>query len=52
MDEGKARMTRVELGPPMGAGFELISGPGEGSRLIANPPASIDDGFPVRERSD
>ena len=50
-DDGTARLERVTLGAPMGSGFELVSGPSDGTRVIANPPASIADGYPVRERS-
>lgn len=52
LDEGTARMERVTLGPPMGGGFELTSGPAEGTRVIADPPATIADGFPVKEKNE
>ncbi len=50
LDEGKARMERRTVGPAFGAGFELLAGPKEGTRVIANPPPTIADGYPVRER--
>jgi RND family efflux transporter MFP subunit len=51
LDEGKARMEKVTLGPAMGAGFELVKGPPEGTKVIASPPSSIADGYPVKERN-
>jgi HlyD family secretion protein len=49
IDDGAARLERVTLGPAMSGGFELLAGPGDGTRVIAAPPSSIDDGYPVRE---
>lgn len=49
IDDGKARRERVTLGPAMTGGFELVDGPGDGTRVIADPPSAIDDGYPVRE---
>lgn len=52
MDDGRARRVPVTLGPPMAGGFELLDGPGDGTRVIAEPPSSIDDGYPVREEGE
>jgi len=49
--DGKARRERVRLGPPMAGGFELQQGPGEGTRIIAKPPAEVLDGYPIKEKS-
>lgn len=52
LDDGRVRRVRVKLGPPMAGGFELVEGPGDGTRVVANPPSSLDDGYPVREESE
>ena len=52
LDEGKARLERVVLGPAMTGGFELKEGPPEGTKVIANPPSAISDGYPVKERNE
>jgi RND family efflux transporter MFP subunit len=49
-ENGTARQERVTLGAAMGPGFELVDGPPEGTKVIANPPAAIADGYPVKER--
>lgn len=50
VNEGKARIEPVTLGPAQGAGFQLIDGPSEGTRVIADPPAALEDGYPVKEK--
>lgn len=50
-DGGKARMVPVKLGAPFGDGFELIDGPGPGTKLIAQPPTTLMDGDAYKERS-
>jgi multidrug efflux pump subunit AcrA (membrane-fusion protein) len=49
-ENGTARQERVTLGAAMGPGFELVDGPPEGTKIIANPPAAIADGYPVKEK--
>jgi RND family efflux transporter MFP subunit len=51
LDEGKAREERITLGTEMAGGYELTAGPGDGTRVIANPPSQIADGYPVKERT-
>lgn len=51
VDEGKARKVAVELGPPMENGFELVSGPGDGTRVVADPPDFLQDGQSIKEKS-
>lgn len=51
IDDGKVRRTAVTLGPPMENGFELVSGPAEGTRVVANPPESLEDGQAIKEKS-
>ncbi len=52
VDGGKVREVPVELGPPLGDGFELRVGPASGTRLVKSPPDTLIDGKSVRERSD
>lgn len=52
VDGGKVRQVPVELGPPLGDGFELRDGPAAGTRLVKSPPDTLIDGNSVRERSD
>jgi RND family efflux transporter MFP subunit len=51
VDDGKVRLTPVTLGPAFGSGFELLKGPGAGSRLVKDPPATLADGQAVKERA-
>lgn len=50
-DGGKVRMTPVTLGKPFGDGFELTSGPTPGTKLVATPPATLEDGQAIKERT-
>ena len=50
-DEGRARLTRIRLGPPMSGGFELVEGPREGTRLVAHPAPELADGASIKEKS-
>jgi RND family efflux transporter MFP subunit len=50
--EGEAvRMRAVTVGEKIGGGYELLSGPEPGARLIASPPADLTDGQQVKEKS-
>ncbi len=51
LEEGKARLTRVALGPAAPGGFELLEGPSAGARLVQNPPGELTDGASVKEKS-
>jgi hypothetical protein len=50
-DGGKVHMTPVTLGKPFGDGFELLDGPAPGTKLVADPPATLADGQSFKERS-
>jgi HlyD family secretion protein len=50
VDSGIVRMRPVQLGPVFGDGFELISGPDPGTKLVKSPAATLADGQPVKER--
>ena len=51
IDDGKVRLTPVQLGPAFGSGFELTRGPTPGTRLVKSPPADLADGQAVKERT-
>ncbi len=51
IDDGKARIVPVTLGSAVGSGFELKSGPREGTRLVSSPPPSLADGQSIKEKS-
>lgn len=51
LDAGHARMVPVTLGPPFADGFELVSGPDPGTKIVSDPPATLGDGQTVKERS-
>lgn len=48
IDEGKARLVPIQLGAPFGDGFELARGPSAGTKVIANPPATLTDGQAIK----
>jgi HlyD family secretion protein len=48
LDGDQVRMVPVQLGPAFGAGYELMSGPDPGTKLVANPPSSLRDGQKVK----
>jgi hypothetical protein len=52
IEEGKVRAVPVTLGPPLGGGFELKSGPTPGTRLVKDPPATLADGQGVKEKTE
>lgn len=48
IDGNSVRMVPVQLGAPFGNGFELVSGPSPGTKVVANPPATLADGQSVK----
>ncbi len=46
--EGRAQRTPVRIGMALGDAVELLSGPAEGERVVADPPADLADGDRVR----
>jgi len=52
IESSKVRMVPVQLGPAYGTGFELVSGPAAGTRVVKNPPDDLSDGQKIKERSD
>jgi HlyD family secretion protein len=45
------KVVPVTVGAPFGSGFELVSGPGAGTRLVKDPPAQLGDGQHIKERN-
>ncbi|MGE5139717.1 MAG: efflux RND transporter periplasmic adaptor subunit [Rudaea sp.] len=50
IDEGKARLTKVEIGHSNGIAAEVKTGLREGQRVILHPPDSVSDGASVKPR--
>ena len=48
--DGKLRLTPVTLGPPVGAGFELLDGPVAGTKIVSGPRPELTDGQSVKEK--
>lgn len=51
LDSGRVRMVPVRLGAPFAGGFELVDGPGPGTKLVSEPPATLADGQAIKERN-
>ncbi len=51
VDGDVVRMTPVTLGPSFGSGFEVMSGPRPGTRLVASPPQTLADGQRIKEKT-
>jgi multidrug efflux pump subunit AcrA (membrane-fusion protein) len=51
VDDGKARLVPVTLGPPFGSGFELLRGPAAGTRVVKGPPPELRDGQGIKEKT-
>lgn len=45
------KIVPVTVGAPFGTGFELVSGPGAGTRLVKNPPPELGDGQNIKEKN-
>jgi RND family efflux transporter MFP subunit len=52
VENGKARMIALTLGPTFAGGFEIKDGPAPGTKVIKAPPASIEDGQPIKEKGE
>lgn len=48
IDAGKARVRNVKIGDAAEGGLELLDGPATGTRVIANPATTLEDGQPVQ----
>ena len=50
LDGDVVHMTPVTLGEAFGSGFEVKSGPPAGTRIVANPAATLSDGTKIQEK--
>lgn len=51
VEDGKARIVNVVLGEALGAGVVLVRGPPPGTRVVKDPPKTLVDGKPVKEKT-
>jgi multidrug efflux pump subunit AcrA (membrane-fusion protein) len=51
VDSGRARAVPVTVGKAFAGGFELVAGPAPGTKVVSQPPATLEDGQAIRERS-
>lgn len=51
LEDGRVQQVPITVGPAFGGGFELRSGPPVGSKLVSEPPETMADGQPVKEKS-
>lgn len=49
-EQERVQSTPVLLGPPLANGFELVSGPAPGTRVVREPAAKLGDGQRVKEK--
>lgn len=49
VDDGTVREVEVRVGEPAPGGFDLVSGPRPGTRVVADPPETLQDGQRIRE---
>jgi RND family efflux transporter MFP subunit len=52
VESGAVRIEPVTLGPKTGDGFELVSGPPVGTRIVLSPDATLSAGQRVKERKE
>jgi HlyD family secretion protein len=50
--DDQVRMVPIKLGAPFGSGFELVEGPPAGTKVVRDPPATLREGNPVKEKSE
>jgi RND family efflux transporter MFP subunit len=48
--DGKAKLTRVTLGPSVASGFELVDGPPAGAKILSGPKPELVDGQSIKEK--
>lgn len=50
--DDQVRMVPVKLGAAFGSGFELVEGPAAGTKVVRDPPETLREGNPVKEKSE
>jgi HlyD family secretion protein len=51
LDGDQVRMTPISIGREFGSGFELDRGPPQGTKVVKNPPTTLEDGQRIKERN-
>jgi RND family efflux transporter MFP subunit len=51
-DDGTVAMRTVEVGEEIGSGYELLDGPGVGTKIVRDPPEELADGQKVKQGSE
>ena len=51
-DDGTVTMKPIEIGDEIGSGYELLSGPGVGTKLVRDPSDELRDGQKVKQGSE
>jgi HlyD family secretion protein len=52
LEEGKTRLTNVQVGETFGDAFVLTNGPTPGTKVVANPAPDLRDGQNIKEKKD
>lgn len=50
VDQGKVKMASVRVGTEASGGLELVDGPPPGTKVVANPPTTLQDGMKIKEK--
>jgi len=50
VNDGVTKVAPIKLGPPFAGGFELIEGPGPGTRVVSSPSTELSDGQRIKEK--
>ncbi len=50
VEQGKVKMTGVTVGAEIAGGLELIDGPPPGTKVVSNPPGTLEDGQKIKEK--
>ena len=51
-DDGTVEMKPIEIGDEIGTGYELLSGPGAGTKIVRDPGDELQDGQKVKQGSE
>jgi HlyD family secretion protein len=51
-DDDEVRMQSIEIGEEIGTGYELLSGPGPGTKVVRGPSEDLRDGQKVKEQGE
>jgi RND family efflux transporter MFP subunit len=51
VDGDRVHLVSIEIGPEFGSGYELVSGPRVGTRLVKDPPPTLAEGHRIKQRN-